>query len=195
MNIISAQQTQKVDNIDHDFDAAILAGLNRRDPSVMGEVYRLYGRRVYALVYRIVRNPAEAEEISQEAFLLVWTRSHLIDPSCHRIGPWILTVARNRAIDHIRVAAILYEWLDYPHMDRFESTELFHGEVPLYGDGHCLEQRIAELSKDQKRVIELAFFEGLTHVEMSHRLGKPLGTVKTWARTALSSLRQNIQRE
>jgi len=70
----------------------------------MVDLYDRYGRIVYSVVYRIVRNSGEAEEIVQDIFLRVWTRAHLVEDSCSTLGPWLLTITRNLALDHLRNA-------------------------------------------------------------------------------------------
>src|SRR5712692_4972273 len=76
--------------------------LRDRDPHVMGDLYARYGRLAYSLIYRVVRNAATAEDLVQETFLRVWNRGQSFDAERGALGPWILTVARNRAIDHLR---------------------------------------------------------------------------------------------
>lgn len=82
-----------------EMDSRTIEGLKRRDPCAMKDLYDRYGRLVYSVVYRIIGNGGETEEIVQETFLRVWTRAHLIDDSRATLGPWVLAIARNLAID------------------------------------------------------------------------------------------------
>src|SRR5579862_2435892 len=83
-------------------DGDLAKRLRARDPNAMGEVYDRYGRLVYSLIFRVVRNSAAAEDLVQETFLRVWNRAQSFDQEKGVLGPWILTVARNRAIDYLR---------------------------------------------------------------------------------------------
>src|SRR6266478_587377 len=83
-------------------DGALARRLRARDPNVMGDLYNRYGRLVYSLIFRVVRNSAAAEDLVQETFLRVWNRAQSFDQERGVLGPWILTVARNRAIDYLR---------------------------------------------------------------------------------------------
>src|SRR4029077_15458842 len=94
--------------------------LQRRDPQALGELYDRYGRVVYSLILRVVRDAATAEDLVQETFLRVWNRAQGCDAQRGAIGPWLLAVARNRAIDYLRSAggrernALEFEESDHP---------------------------------------------------------------------------------
>src|SRR5579863_6946274 len=83
-------------------DADLARRLKAREPRAMEDLYDRYGRLAYSLIYRVVRNSAAAEDLVQETFLRVWNRVQSFDPQRGALGPWILTVARNRAIDYLR---------------------------------------------------------------------------------------------
>ena len=154
--------------------------LKSRDPDVIGELYDRYGRIAYTLIVRIVRDRAVAEDLVQESFLRVWNRAQGFDAERGALGPWILTVARNQALDYIRsVQGRVWSGM--------ASADSDHpGDVPGLGrgnaDGVQLERVRAALSRltdNQRTVIELAYFEGLSHSEMAERIQQPLGTIKT----------------
>src|SRR5579859_2950069 len=86
-------------------DRALIARLQRRDPQALAELYDRHGRTAYSLVLRVVRDKAIAEDLVQETFLRVWNRVHSIDPEKGALGPWLLAIARNRAIDYLRSSA------------------------------------------------------------------------------------------
>src|SRR5712692_9742736 len=106
--------------------------LRDRDPHVMGDLYARYGRLAYSLIYRVVRNGAAAEDLVQETFLRVWNRAQSFDQQRGALGPWILTVARNRAIDYLRsidgrmsAGALLLDRLENPRLfSNFEDNAL-----------------------------------------------------------------------
>src|SRR5678816_223729 len=87
-----------------DNDETLVARLQRRDPQALGELYDRYGRLVYGLILRVVRDTGIAEDLVQETFLRVWNRARAFDAHKGSLGPWLLAVARNRAIDYIRSA-------------------------------------------------------------------------------------------
>lgn len=175
-------------------DPDLARRLKARDPQAMSELYDSYGRLVYSLIYRVVRNAAAAEDLVQETFLRVWNRVQSFDQQRGALGPWILTVARNRAIDYLRsidgrMSASALE------LDRLENPTLFSdfGDSALSIDRtRRLKTAFEKLSPNQRMVIELAYFEGLSQSEMAERMKQPLGTVKTWVRSALKVLRDEL---
>ncbi len=168
--------------------------LKARDPQAMSDLYDRYGRIAYSLIFRIVRNGAAAEDLVQETFLRVWNRVQSFDQEKGSLGPWILTVARNRAIDYIRsidgrMSAGSLE------LDRLENPSMFAGfsDSALSIDrARRLKDAFEKLNANQRRVIELAYFEGLSQTEMAEQMQQPLGTVKTWVRSALKILRDEL---
>ncbi len=175
-------------------DAELARRLQRREPQAMADLYDRFGRLAYSLVFSIVRDTGVAEDLVQETFLRVWNRAAGFDPDRGALGPWLLAVARNRAIDHIRSARA--------RMDRnlFELDE--HGTASYFVDmerevlnadsARRIKAAMAKLNQNQQKVIELAYYEGLSQTEMAERLGQPLGTVKTWVRTALKHLKDEL---
>ncbi len=168
--------------------------LRDRDPKVMGAIYDRYGRLVYSLIHRVVRDTGVAEDLTQETFLRVWNRAQAFDVKKGALGPWIVTVARNRAIDYLRssdgrMAARSLELTDIEHPSRFAGID----ERALSIDrARRLKEAFEKLTPNQKTVIELAYYEGLSQTEMAERMQQPLGTVKTWVRGALKELRDQI---
>lgn len=175
-------------------DGELVAALKNRDPHAMAKLYGRYGRLAYSIIMRMVRNEAAAEDLVQETFIRIWNRIQAFDQDKGALGPWVLTVARNRAIDYLRSAegrkmetALEMKTLEQPAMfASLESGLLNADRVRL------LRQAFDKLTPNQREVIELAYWEGLSQTEMSERLKQPLGTVKTWVRTALRTLREEL---
>lgn len=168
--------------------------LKARDPHAMADLYDRFGRIAYSVIYRIVRNAGAAEDLVQETFLRVWSRAHSFDQERGALGPWILTVARHRAIDYLRsidgrmsAASLEIERLEHPAL--FEGLE---NDALSIDRARRLRAALDKLSDNQRRVIELAYFEGLSQTEMAERMRQPLGTVKTWVRSALKILRNEL---
>jgi RNA polymerase sigma-70 factor (ECF subfamily) len=174
-------------------ELALIERLQRRDPQALAELYDRYGRTAYSLILRVVRDKAIAEDLVQETFLRVWNRVHTIDSAKGAVGPWLLTIARNGAIDYLRSSA-------GRERNAVELDEA--GHAPLYGDmeagilisDQARRARAAmdKLAPNYRTVMELAYFEGLSQSEMSVRMGQPLGTIKTWVRAALQCLRDEL---
>lgn len=175
-------------------DSSLARRLRARDPHVMPSLYDRYGRAAYSLIFRVVRDAGVAEDLVQETFLRVWNRAQSFDAERGALGPWILAVARNRAIDHLRsvegrMAAGALE------LDRIENPALFanfEDRALTIDRARRLKDAFTKLTPVQKEVIELAYYEGLSQTEMAVRLKQPLGTVKTWVRTALKVLREQL---
>ncbi|HUB80052.1 MAG TPA: sigma-70 family RNA polymerase sigma factor [Bryobacteraceae bacterium] len=174
-------------------DAALVVRLQRREPQALAELYDRYGRVAYSLILRVVRDAGIAEDLVQETFLRVWNRVQGFDAQKGAVGPWLLAVARNRAIDYIRSAGcrdrntVEFEESDHPSL----YTEMESG-ILASDKARVLKAALEKLLPHQRQVIELAYFEGLSQTEMAARMGQPLGTVKTWVRAALKTLRDEL---
>ncbi len=174
-------------------DGELIERLRRRDPRALAELYDRYGRLVYAMTLRVVRDPGAAEDLVQETFLRVWNRVHAIDQSRGSLGPWLLAVARNRAIDYIRSAlgrernAVELTETDHPAWYVETEPELLNSDQT-----RRVRDAMQKLAPNYRQVMELAYFEGMSQTEMAEKLGQPLGTIKTWVRAALRSLRQEL---
>ena len=175
-------------------DSEIARRLKSRDPHAMADLYDRYGRAAYSLIFRVVRNAAIAEDLVQETFLRVWNRVQSFDERRGALGPWILTVARNRAIDYLRsvdgrMSSGALE------IDKLENPAMFSGfeDSALSIDrARRLKTAFEKLNPQQRLVIELAYYEGLSQTEMAEKMKQPLGTVKTWVRSALKILRDDL---
>ncbi len=175
-------------------ETELIERLRRRDPDAMSDLYDRYSRIVYSVILRVVRNASVAEELAQETFLRAWNRSGDIDAARARIGPWLLTIARNRAIDYLRSTAgqqqaSTFELVSSERVTLFVNTE---DRMVDQEQARRIRAAFSKLKKNQREVLELAYFEGLSQSEMAEKLGQPLGTIKTWVRTALTSLRESF---
>jgi RNA polymerase sigma-70 factor (ECF subfamily) len=174
-------------------DADLIGRLQRRDPQALAELYDRYGRLAYSLILRVVRDTGVAEDLVQETFLRVWNRVQGFDADKGSIGPWLLAVARNRAIDYLRSTtgrarnSLELDATDHPALYNDMEKDLLVSDK-----ARRIKAAMLKLSPNQREVIELAYFEGLSQTEMAARMGQPLGTVKTWVRTALKNLRDEL---
>ena len=175
-------------------DGDLARRLKARDAGAMRELYDRYGRLVYSLILRMVRNSGVAEDLVQETFLRVWNRMQAFDPERGALGPWVLAVARNRAIDYLRsvdgkmsAGALDLEHLEHP--GRFCD---FEDRALSLDRARRIKDAFEKLTPHQKTVVELAYYEGLSQTEMAERMQQPLGTIKTWVRSALKVLREQL---
>ena len=176
-------------------DATLVQGLLRRDVNAFEQLYDRHSRHVYALVLRILQHAATAEEVVQDVFLQLWRNSAAYDAERGPFVPWLLTLARNRALDHLRLKS-----------ERQRRREDQTDELPPVAAAPEYERELDErrrverirslmggLLPQQKRAIELAYFEGLSHSEIAAKLSEPLGTVKSWIRNGLLRLKEGLQ--
>jgi RNA polymerase sigma-70 factor, ECF subfamily len=174
-------------------DAELVKRLQKRDPQALAELYDKYGRLAYSLIFRIVRDTGTAEDLLQETFLRVWNRVQGFDGDRGALAGWLLAVARNRAIDYLRSAggrmrnALELEETEHPSLYLDLEKEVLNSDR-----ARRLRQALEKLNPNQRAAIELAYFEGLSQTEIAERLQQPLGTVKTWVRTALKNLREEL---
>jgi len=176
-------------------DATLVQRLLKRDVSAFEELYDRHSRLVYGLVLRIVQHPSSAEEVVQDVFLQLWRNAAQYDRSRGAFLPWLLTMARNRALDHLRLKS-------ERQRRREDQTEELPPVVSAPDFEHGLDQQrraarvrdlMAALEPRQRRAIELAYFEGLSHSEIASSLKEPLGTVKSWIRNGLMKLREGLE--
>jgi RNA polymerase sigma-70 factor (ECF subfamily) len=155
------------------------------DHEALAELFDLQSRLVSAVALRVVRDRAEAEDVVQETFLQVWRQAGRFDPSRGRPEAWLCTIARTRALDRLRRRAARRE-------EQAEPPPSSAALPACPAEAHLVRKALAGLSEDQRRALELAYYEGLTQSEIATRLGEPLGTIKTRIRTALIRLRETL---
>ena len=162
-------------------DSQIIDQLRRRDPDGLAAAYDRYGRTAYALFVRITHDKTVAEDLVQELFLRLWNRSREFDSARGALGVWLLSIARNMAIDHVRSAQSRFA-TRLRSMDHVEALCFSHnptGRESRIHDVRIVQEAFATLSADEKRVMELAYFEGFSQSEIAESIHEPLGTVKS----------------
>ena len=177
------------------------------DRQAFAELYRQTCGHLYAVVLRIQPDRAIAEDLLQEVYVAVWTAAGGSDAGRAQPLTWLTQIARNRAIDSLRRAQAQPRFDTGPHDvdDDGEAAADAYAQVadPAAGPAALLEQAsdalqlqrcMAHLSAQQRQTVALAFFDGLSHSEVAERLRQPLGTVKSWARRALATLRGCLDR-
>ncbi len=172
-------------------DSDLIERITRRDPDALAAAYDRYGSIAYSLFVRIVRDQSVAEDLVQELFLRLWNRSRDFDPNRGTLGVWIVSIARNMAIDHLRSAQNRFTMKLRP-LENVDPLFFSHssGEPEALIDRtRTVKAAFSTLNANEKKVLELAYFEGFSQSEIATRLQEPLGTVKTWMRSGLGRLR------
>ncbi|MBS2936126.1 ECF RNA polymerase sigma factor SigK [Nocardioides sp. J2M5] len=175
-------------------EPAQLADLLRRsalgDETAFAELYDATSARAYGLALRVVRNPAHAEEVVQEAYLDAWRSSTRYDPARGSAAGWLLTIVHRKAVDRVRsveaATARDETWnRETTPTDHDQTAEAAHASL----DAARVRNAVATLTDVQRRAVELTYFGGYTHTEVAALLDVPLGTAKTRIRDGLIRLR------
>jgi RNA polymerase sigma-70 factor (ECF subfamily) len=170
----------------HKEDAALIARIRGGNENAMADLYDRYSGLVYGVALRVLGDTAAAEDLLQEVFLQLWRNPQAFDADRGRLAPWLAVIARNRAIDVLRKR---------PLEENIDELPISTG-VDLEDDAA---QRLAiekvrsilgQLPQEQRKVLEMAFFAGMTHTEIAGKTGEPLGTIKTRIRSGLLALRK-----
>src|SRR3954453_22469915 len=169
-------------------ETSMLTRIGQRDENAMEAVFRRYSGPVYSVALRVLRDSGQAEDILQEVFLQLWRRPAAFVQNRGSLGAWLVVIARNRAID------VLRRRKPSDSVDEVVLTSPIN--VADEAERNIAMQRvrgvIADLPEEQRRTLDLAYFEGLSHTEIARRTGDPLGTVKTRIRQALITLRKAL---
>ena len=170
-------------------DSDLLARVKRGEPEAMTTLFDRYSRMVYSVALRVLRDPAAAEDVMQEILMQVWRNPNSFVAARGGLGGWLSVVARNRSIDSLRRKR------PSEQVEEIQLASSFN--LAAEAERSLLMERAREvvvhLPAEQRKTLEMAFFDGLTHSEIAEITGDPLGTVKTRIRTALTTLRKAFQ--
>jgi RNA polymerase sigma-70 factor (ECF subfamily) len=170
----------------HAQDAALVARIRSGDQDAMTELYDRHSCLVYSVALRVLGDTGAAEDILQDVFLQLWRNPGAFNSARGKLAPWLAVIARHKAIDHVR--------------GRRETTDI--EDIVLSVDAHLedaadreraatkIRAALAAMPAEQRKALEMAFFQGLTHTEIAQQTGDPLGTVKTRIRSGLIQLRK-----
>jgi RNA polymerase sigma-70 factor, ECF subfamily len=178
-------------------DAMLLARILRRDVSAFEQLYERHARLVYGLVLRILNHASTSEEVVQDIFLQLWRNAAHYDAERGPFLPWLLTMARNRALDQLRRKSEKQRRLEEQseHLPIVFAAPDYERALDEKRRAERVRALMASLAPQQKRAIELAYFEGMSHSEIAAALKEPLGTVKSWIRNGLLRLREGLQQQ
>src|SRR3954462_10186553 len=169
-----------------------LMHLVRRGQAAASEViYERHASAAFSLAYRIVGTRNGAEDVSQEAFLSLWRSGARYDSRRGSVRTWVLGIVHHRAIDFLRRSAVhdKRRASDEGMEERFEAPERTDVQVARRDEAQTVRAALDDLPRDQRQVIELAYFGGFTHTEIADLLSAPIGTIKGRMRLGLSKMR------
>ncbi|MHA3704460.1 RNA polymerase sigma factor [Jatrophihabitans sp. YIM 134969] len=172
-------------------EARLAAAFPDGDESVLREVYECFGGAVYRMALRTCPTPADAEEVTQNTFVSAWQARSTYRPERAPLGAWLMTIGRRRAVDRLR--AVHRERLASEagaHLGTAAAVVGPHDDPARVVDRLLVAEQMERLPGTQRRVLELAFFDDLTHSQIAGVTGLPLGTVKSHLRRGLQALRQ-----
>ncbi|MBN4056804.1 sigma-70 family RNA polymerase sigma factor [bacterium AH-315-J21] len=186
-------------------DGILLGRIQTGDQNALSSLYDSRAGLVYSIILNVVRNAEDAEEVTQAVFLRIWERAQSFDPNRGSVLVWIVTIARRLAIDrtrskHHRSQKVTVEL--EPEVTSKAGQAAVQSEAGRESEqialgmvvGRAL-KKLERLSSDQRQVIELAYYGGLSHAEIAEQIATPLGTVKSRLRAAISQLRDILDTE
>ncbi|HEY7717601.1 MAG TPA: ECF RNA polymerase sigma factor SigK [Pedococcus sp.] len=173
--------------------AALLRSSARGDEEAFARLYDLTSSRLFGLVLRVVRDPAQSEEVTQEVFLEIWRSAARFDPDRGSAMSWMMTIAHRKAVDRVRSAeAATRREQSYERTTRERDYDVTAEQAERDLDGQRVRRALESLTETQRGALELAYFGGYTHTEVAALLGIPLGTAKTRIRDGLIRLRDTL---
>ena len=164
------------------------------DEKALEQLYNSYRLILFGLLLRILHSRAEAEDCLQEVFLQVWRQASGFDEARGRPFTWLVTMARSRAIDRLRALASRDRTAQSAAREVVDEVSDAVTDAIRSEQSEGVRAAVNTLPEEQRRVLELAYFEGLTQSEIAARLNQPLGTIKTRTRAAMMKLREMLGR-
>jgi RNA polymerase sigma-70 factor, ECF subfamily len=172
-------------------DAMLLRQVLERRPEALADLYDRHAPTLLALARRILNGVSDAEEVLQEVFLHVWNNAARYDAARSSVSTWLVLITRSRAIDRLRNRRVVERVHEAAHQeDRVGHTSPEGVESVFFRERRQrVKSELDKLPPEQKQVLEMAFYEGLSQSEIADRAGLPLGTVKTRTLLAMKKLR------
>ena len=178
-------------------DGLLLRQVADRQPEALGVLYGRYAPTLLALARRILGSPADGEELLQEVFLHVWNHASRYDPSRSSVSTWLVLITRSRAIDRLRTRKVV----ERTHETSAQRDPAGHASpegaenVFIHERRERVQRELAKLPPEQRQVLEMAFYDGLSQSEIAARADLPLGTVKTRTLLGMKKLRGALRDE
>jgi len=186
--------SQAPETDDRAIELDLLARVANRERAAFEQLYARYSNILYATAMKFLKQDADAQDVVQDVFIQIWDKAKLYDPTKGKPLTWALTMTRNRSIDRIRAiqrcTRLRDDFESETVADESAGVREALSEVDASEKSQILRDAVGRLSPEQRKVIELAFFGGLTQSEVADRLGEPLGTIKARARRGLMKLKE-----
>jgi RNA polymerase sigma-70 factor, ECF subfamily len=167
-------------------EATLIERIRSGDEDAMADMYDRYSGIVYGIALRVLGSTTAAEDVLQEVFLQLWRNPQAFDSNRGRLAPWLAVISRNRAIDHLRKRQPEEDIEDLP----ISTGVNLEDEAAQRQAVAKIRAVLSQLPQEQRRALEMAFFEGMTHTEIAARTEEPLGTIKTRIRAGLLAVRK-----
>jgi len=195
MNPSERAQSYSSENVSNADDVALIRRMVEADETALGALYDRWARSLYSLVLHLLRDPDEAEDVVEETFWQAWRKADSYEPARGAVSTWLLTIGRRKALDRLRAKKRHKE--DPIGGDRTFADIASPSPDPSENvEGSELREHVRaalrELPAEQREVIELGYFNGLSQTEIADTTGQPLGTVKTRMRLAMQKLREPL---
>ncbi|HZJ01431.1 MAG TPA: sigma-70 family RNA polymerase sigma factor [Gemmatimonadaceae bacterium] len=176
-------------------DVALMRRIVEADETALGALYDRWVRSLYSLVLHLLKDPDEAEDVVEETFWQAWKKADSYEPSKGAVSTWLLTIGRRKALDRLRAKKRSgadtvpgdFDFADLPSTAPDPSAEVEGAELR-----EQVRAALNELPNEQREVLELGYFSGLSQSEIAEATGQPLGTVKTRMRLAMQKLREPL---
>lgn len=178
-------------------DVELMRRIAGGDEAALGELLHRYSSTLMSLATRILGNPADAEEVLQEVFVHAWNRAASYDPGRSSVSTWLVLISRSRAIDRLRSRRVVERTSEAVRVENPNSHESPRAarNVLIVERRQRVAGAMRELPGEQRQVLELAYYQGLTQSEIALATGIPLGTVKTRTLLAMKKLRAALRDE
>lgn len=176
----------------HPIEADIISLFEQRSSRAVNLIFENYGKALYGIIYKVVADHQDCEEVLQDVLVKIWEKSAMYDNTKGRLYTWMVSIARNAAIDKTR-SKINKQNRKTDSSDDYVTID--KGAMGVRPDTIGVRDLTKKLPEDQRQVLEYAYFKGYTQKEISEELNMPLGTVKTKVRSGLNGLKDYLKHE
>jgi RNA polymerase sigma-70 factor (ECF subfamily) len=171
----------------------LLSRIAQGDEAAFARFYDQFAHGLYSLVYKILNDEKETEDVLQEGFTQIWKKAATYDGNRSSAFTWAVMIMRNKAIDHIRSRQRQSRVVEEAALEFSHNPDLQEDDGVFQNEKRTIVQAaLNKIPQDQRQAIELAFFSGLTQMQIAEKLGEPLGTVKARIRRGLLKLRESL---
>ncbi len=178
-------------------EAALLAAIGEGDEKAFLALYERYSTPLFSLLFKMLQNREDSEEILQTVFLQVWKKAATYDASRCGVFTWLVNITRSRAIDRLRQRRRQTRTLEAATLEEDPAPQLLddgESSAILHENAASVRAALERIPSEQREAIELAFFKGMSQTEIAESLATPLGTVKARIRRGMLRLRDSLLR-